>query len=105
MVFSRYRSVILVNGCFWHGHDCHLGRPVPRTRSEFWKEKISSNRLRDLRTLKALMNDGWRVAIVWECAVRGRGKMDVAHLSSRLSEWLVGTNTSEIHFTAVAMEN
>lgn len=70
LVFPRYHAVIFVHGCFWHGHDCPLFR-WPATRREFWEKKIGDNRARDARAIEALQNEGWRVLIVWECALRG----------------------------------
>lgn len=70
IVFPRYRAVIQVNGCFWHGHDCHLFK-MPTSRQEFWSEKIAANRQRDRRTDQALSEAGWRVLTVWECSLKG----------------------------------
>ena len=67
LVFPGRKKVIFVNGCFWHGHDCHLFK-LPETRREFWIEKINSNRQRDRLANEALIEGGWRVAVVWECA-------------------------------------
>lgn len=66
IVLPRYRTVIFVHGCFWHGHDYGIFRP-PTTREEFWREKISRNKARDLSNRIALHALGWRVAEVWEC--------------------------------------
>jgi DNA mismatch endonuclease, patch repair protein len=70
IVFPRHRAVILVHGCFWHGHDCPLFKE-PATRPEFWQRKISGNRARDQRTASALQSAGWRVLTVWECSLKG----------------------------------
>ena len=74
LVFSKYRTVILVHGCFWHGHSCPMFK-WPATRPEFWKKKIISNRARDGAAVKALRADSWRVLVVWECALRGPGRL------------------------------
>ena len=74
MVFPKYRAVVFVNGCFWHGHGCSLFR-WPTTRAPFWKSKISRNRERDREVLVALRAAGWRTLIVWECALKGRHRM------------------------------
>lgn len=71
LVFPRYRKVVFVNGCFWHGHTCHLFR-LPKTRTYFWEEKIGRNRMRDARAVKELKNLGWKPITVWECQLRGR---------------------------------
>lgn len=70
MVFPKYRAVILVHGCFWHGHNCPLFK-MPATRPEFWAQKISGNRERDLRAAEALKGTGWRLLTVWECSLKG----------------------------------
>lgn len=86
IVFPRYRAVIFIHGCFWHGHDCPLFK-WPKTRAEFWRDKIGRNRENDQRTMAALLAGGWRVAVIWECAIRGKGK-DVDGLIRSVSNWL-----------------
>src|SRR6202158_3633588 len=76
MVFPKYRAVILIHGCFWHGHDCPLFK-MPATRPEFWAKKISGNRERDLRTAKALQLAGWRLLTIWECSLKGPARRQV----------------------------
>lgn len=71
IVFPRHRVCVFVNGCFWHGHDCPLFKE-PRTRNDFWMTKIESNRKRDIAATEALIQEGWRVLTVWECALKGR---------------------------------
>lgn len=88
MVFPRYRAVVFVHGCFWHGHDCPLFK-WPATRPEFWREKIGRNQANDYRTNAALIASGWRVGVVWECAIRGAGK-DLEGVTRRLADWLRG---------------
>lgn len=86
IVLPKYHAVIFVHGCFWHGHQCHLFK-WPKTRPEFWREKIGRNRANDHKVTEILLTSGWRVGIVWECAFRGKGKNvdDVVH---RLAYWL-----------------
>lgn len=88
LVFPKYHSVIFVHGCFWHGHDCPLFK-LPRTRTEFWTTKIGRNQSNDLSMKKALIAQHWKVAIVWECALKGREK-DVRKVANRLADWLKG---------------
>lgn len=71
LVFRRRRAVIFANGCFWHGHACHLFR-WPGTRPDFWRSKIGGNIARDHRVREALAKAGWRVCDVWECQLVGR---------------------------------
>ncbi|MFT0861248.1 very short patch repair endonuclease [Ancylobacter sp. G4_0304] len=89
MVFPRYRAVLFVHGCFWHGHDCHLFR-LPGTRREFWQAKIESNRVRDAATEVRLVDAGWRVLTVWECALRGRARRPLDEVLADCAGWLRG---------------
>jgi len=86
IVFPGLKAVIMVHGCFWHGHDCPLFR-LPGTRTEFWAAKIGRNRENDARVTRALLDAGWRVGTVWECALRGRGK-DIPGTVEALAAWL-----------------
>jgi DNA mismatch endonuclease, patch repair protein len=87
IVLPRHRAVVFVNGCFWHGHDCHLFK-WPATRREFWREKISRNALNDAAAADKLLVAGWNVATVWECATKGRTRLDSAAIAERIAEWL-----------------
>lgn len=89
MVFPRYRAVIFVHGCFWHGHDCPLFK-WPTTRADFWHDKIRKNQENDRRSIDSLLTEGWRVGVVWECSMRGPGK-DIDGLVQRISEWVRGS--------------
>jgi DNA mismatch endonuclease (patch repair protein) len=88
IVLPRYHAVIFVHGCFWHGHDCHLFK-WPQTRAEFWRDKIGRNRANDAKAQAALLDAGWRVATVWECALRGANR-DIDGVLQRLIDWLHG---------------
>lgn len=89
LVFPKYHAVLFIHGCFWHGHDCSLFR-YPETRKEFWEEKIRRNRKRDADVQKILTDAGWRIGLVWECAMRGWRKMETADLIETLTDWLTG---------------
>lgn len=91
IVLPRYRAAIFVHGCFWHGHDCPLFK-LPSTRRDFWREKIERNQKNDLNAKKLLLDSGWRVGVVWECAIRGADK-DIDGVAQRLGEWLHGDLT------------
>lgn len=67
IVLKKYRTVILVNGCFWHHHPRCKRASWPESRAEFWRKKIMRNVLRDRATAKHLRNEGWRVLILWTC--------------------------------------
>ncbi|MFU0447046.1 very short patch repair endonuclease [Pseudocitrobacter faecalis] len=86
---DEYRCIIFTHGCFWHHHDCYLFK-VPATRTEFWLTKIASNVARDRRDVARLHQLGWRVLIIWECALRGREKLADNDLKERLEEWICG---------------
>jgi DNA mismatch endonuclease (patch repair protein) len=87
LVFPRYRAIVLVHGCFWHGHDCPLFK-LPATRQEFWQAKIEGNRARDLRDLAGLAVAGWRVLVVWECALKGPMRLPVDVVLATVHTWL-----------------
>jgi DNA mismatch endonuclease (patch repair protein) len=89
IVLRRLRAAIFVHGCFWHGHDCALFR-LPGTRREFWQAKIEGNRQRDSTVRAALLAGGWRVGTVWECALRGRGRLDINTVAESVATWLDG---------------
>lgn len=70
IVLSRYRTVIFINGCFWHGHKgCHYF-VWPKSNVEFWRKKITTNIDRDLRKVAQLRDLGWNVLVIWECELR-----------------------------------
>ncbi len=70
IVLPKYRTVIFVNGCFWHGHEgCRYFR-LPKSNIEFWIDKIKRNIARDIRNKAELQSLGWRVLCVWECDIR-----------------------------------
>ncbi|WBV59895.1 DNA mismatch endonuclease Vsr [Chryseobacterium camelliae] len=69
IVFPKYKTVVFVNGCFWHGHDnCKIAH-IPKSNVEFWTNKINNNKKRDEDNLKSLLLLGWCVFIVWECEI------------------------------------
>lgn len=93
LVLPRYRAVIFVHGCFWHRHDCQLFK-WPKTRHEFWREKIEGNRERDSRAEAELKANGWRVLKVWECSLRGPGRLEPKQVIEGAASWL-GSNEPE----------
>jgi DNA mismatch endonuclease, patch repair protein len=67
IVLPKYKTVIFIHGCFWHGHkDCRYFI-VPKTRTEWWLNKINSNIANDTKAVKALKKDGWKIINLWEC--------------------------------------
>lgn len=96
IVLPRYGAVIQVQGCFWHGHDCHLFH-WPSTRVVFWREKIKSNIERDRNSSLALREAGWRILTVWECALKGREKLRPEEVVAMVTDWIVaGDDDMEI---------
>lgn len=96
IVLPRWKAVIHVHGCFWHGHDCHFFR-VPATDTEKWLAKFQANRRRDDVVAQQLEVLGWRQLSVWECALRGRSRLPRDAVAAQLTEWLQsGSGTGEI---------
>lgn len=89
----KHRAVIFVHGCFWHGHGCHLFK-WPSTRPEFWREKIRRNSEVDAAAETRLLADGWRVAVVWECALKGRERLAFDSVVDSITSWLSGGEDS-----------
>ena len=90
LVLPKYKAVIFVHGCFWHGHDCHLFK-WPSTRPGFWKEKIAKNRQRDAKTIETLQKSDWRILCIWECSLKGKRRFEMDEILSETALWLKGT--------------
>lgn len=86
LLLPKYRAVVFVHGCFWHRHEGCRYNTVPATRTEFWLAKFEANVARDSAVRKQLFADGWRVATVWECALRRPS--DTASTTELLMAWL-----------------
>jgi len=86
LVLPKYNAVIQIHGCFWHGHDCHLFK-LPSTRTDFWREKIAGNVARDEKSLALLQAQGWRVLVIYECALKGKTRLPF----EALVDWIVST--------------
>jgi len=87
LVFPKYNAVILVHGCFWHGHNCHLFK-WPKSRSEFWHDKITGNQVRDKTITKKLTKLGWRICTIWECSLKGKEKLPLEETIDKIDLWL-----------------
>ena len=70
IVLPKYKTVIFINGCFWHGHEGCKYFVLPKTREEWWLNKIIGNISNDNRNIEALKTEGWNVIIVWECELK-----------------------------------
>jgi DNA mismatch endonuclease, patch repair protein len=85
IVFPKYRAAVQVHGCFWHRHEGCRFTTIPSSNPEFWQHKFDANVARDRESQQKLEGQGWRIAIVWECAVRQRTADAVA---ADLANWL-----------------
>ena len=88
MVFPKYKSIIFIHGCFWHGHACHMFRK-PSSRTEYWNQKFARNIERDKRNFRCLEDKGWRILTIWECALVGRNRLPVDSVIKTASQWLL----------------
>lgn len=99
VVLPKWHTVVLVHGCFWHWHGCALSK-IPTTNVGFWKTKLEANKRRDQEVKHLLAADGWRVAVVWECATRGAHASEgLPCLLDRLAAWIrdpAGSTTLEL---------
>lgn len=87
IVFPGLRAVLFAHGCFWHQHSCHLFK-WPNTRLQFWREKIERNVTRDRDVSEELVSSGWRIGVVWECALKGRTRRDLDEVLDECAGWL-----------------
>jgi DNA mismatch endonuclease (patch repair protein) len=86
IVFPRFRAVILVQGCFWHRHAGCRFATNPASNRAFWQKKFAGNVRRDRKNLLLLLENGWRVAVIWECAIRD--PLEVVDVGARIVSWL-----------------
>ncbi len=84
IVLNKYKTVIFTHGCFWHGHECHIFK-WPKSNVNFWTQKIIGNRKRDQKNIAHLLNDGWNVIVIWECALRGKREDAISKLISEIA--------------------
>ncbi|MEK0314806.1 very short patch repair endonuclease [Cohnella sp. 56] len=95
IVFPRYKAVIFANGCFWHGHSCHLFK-WPSSNEEFWHKKINRNKEVDKANIEQLKKMGWRVGLVWECSLKGKHRLDSEEVIELCAQWLQTTDMLSI---------
>lgn len=74
IVLRKYHTTVFINGCFWHGHEGCRYFVIPKTRTEWWKEKIQKNKERDKRELDELKSLGWHTIVIWECQLKREAK-------------------------------
>ena len=87
LILPKHRVVVFVHGCFWHGHGCALSK-MPQTRRQFWHEKITGNAARDRKSEQLLINAGWRVLTIWECALRGHERIPDAEVFEAVANFI-----------------
>lgn len=88
MKLPKYNALIEINGCFWHGHGC-TSFHLPKSREEYWHNKIKKNQKRDKENVKKLLNLGWRVLIIWGCSMRGKYSYDLIDVLEKTEKWLI----------------
>jgi len=86
IVLPKYKTIILIHGCFWHGHTCKRGT-IPTTNVEFWKTKIEGNVERDKRNVEELKKLGWSVVTVWQCEIQNTQLRQEKFLSIKNAIW------------------
>lgn len=84
IVLSKHRKIIFVNGCWWHRHNCKLGRRSPKSRKKYWIPKLNTNKERYKRNLRKLRSQGWKVLTIWECQTK-----DIEKLKTILRRFLM----------------
>jgi len=88
IVLPKWRTVVFVHGCFWHWHGCALSK-LPASNTDFWRKKLSANKQRDSVVRERLLAEGWRIAVVWECATRGAiASAALPRALDRLAAWI-----------------
>jgi DNA mismatch endonuclease (patch repair protein) len=86
IVLPKYKSVIFVNGCFWHGHENCKYFVIPKTRTDWWLSKINRNKQRDIENFTILRTDGWNVMVIFECELKNSQKKTLVEISKKLEE-------------------
>jgi len=84
IVLPKYKTIIFINGCFWHGHDNCKYFVIPKTRTEWWMKKINETKMRDSKIVKALTFMGWNVCVIWACEIKNKEFKRVEELISEI---------------------
>ncbi len=97
LALTKYRATVFVHGCFWHMHDCPRFKQPGGENTEFWRAKLARNAERDREVTSEILAAGWRQLVVWECALVGKGRLDLATVVAGIGAWLKsGAETGEI---------
>lgn len=83
ITLKKYKTLIFINGCFWHQHKCNAGS-IPKTNTDFWTKKLLGNLQRDQKNIESLISAGWNIIIVWECSYKGKAKLGEEYLKKKL---------------------
>jgi len=83
----KYNTVIEVMGCFWHGHDCHLGSS-PKSNREYWTNKITRNKERDQLNNEKILDKGLKLLNIWECSIMGKSSWDLENLLEEIERFI-----------------
>ena len=94
IVLPKYKTIIFINGCFWHGHDNCKYFVIPKTRAEWWMKKINETKIRDSKTMKALTLLGWNVIVIWACEIKNNEFQRVIELMSEMKLGIKSTLSS-----------
>lgn len=86
IVLPKYKTVIFIHGCFWHGHENCKYYKVPQTRTEWWLNKINTNKANDEKAVRALKKEGWKIISVWECELK---KHELEESLNKLTKTLI----------------
>lgn len=74
MVFPKYKTVLFIHGCFWHGHEGCKYYVVPKTKTEWWLNKINGNKANDEKAIQNLLANDWKIITIWECDLKNQKK-------------------------------
>ena len=88
LVLPKFKAVIFINGCFWHGHSCHLFK-WPSSKEDFWKKKVTRNQELDNINIGMVLAKGWRVGVIWECALKGKAKRTFEYIIEETVKWIL----------------
>lgn len=88
IVLSKHKSIVQVHGCFWHSHDCHIAG-IPKSNQKFWLNKFEKNKERDRSGILRLNALGYKVLVVWECAITGKTSRPANEIAQVLRSWIL----------------
>lgn len=77
LVFPKYKKIVFIHGCFWHGHEGCKYFVVPKTRTDWWLNKINKNKEKDNNSILKLKEEGWHTIVVWECDLKSKKREEV----------------------------